>query len=481
MRVCILILLLNFVGVIAFAQDKILLTDSTVLEGKVIEISEYSLQLLVVKNDSTKNIFLPKYEISKLMFSNGLVENINPLIVKQKHIEPKKKLFLRLYLTDILTNKLSFGIERKLNNKYSIELDGFHKYAVSDNGYYVKHWGQAMNAINKGYEVRAGLARHFIIEDIDFSLSGLISYREQYFNDETFDAYFSKNGIDKGVYRISQNKKGFGLFLKLNLRPSFQNTSWEFFILPGIYAANTVNNYISYKTSDPPYNWVYDQSKIPHLNTFYMKDGFALIPYINLGYACRLKQPEKGEFRSEYNKLAKERDSLKFNRKNVITFNFSELIDGAFGLSYMRIIYKHGLNINTSLAVSNGMRCQFSNGTLLEGSWDYKLQNKQFDGSIAVNYNLSIDQQSFFFLGPQFRYARFDGYYFRPFILDKYYAFGNIGFLNRTENGLSFLVTLSAGKYFNDYINKDPNYTFTIAKPRQLNAINFSIQLGYSF
>ena len=90
MRVCILILLLNFVGVIAFAQDKILLTDSTVLEGKVIEISEYSLQLLVVKNDSTKNIFLPKYEISKLMFSNGLVENINPLIVKQKHIEPKK-------------------------------------------------------------------------------------------------------------------------------------------------------------------------------------------------------------------------------------------------------------------------------------------------------------------------------------------------------------------------------------------------------
>lgn len=480
------VFLFNFVICLLIAQDRILLRDSTIVHGKIIEVNDFSVKYFKSLSD-TVNIFdIPKSQISSLLFENGFTEQLNTIIRKPKPIEYKKKLFLRLYLTDVFTSKISLGLERKLNNKYAIELDGFHKFATDDNYNSIKKWWKTSMRISNGFEIRAGVARHFIVDDVDFSISGSVSFREHHFSNKTIDTYQLNGSEVKGEYIFSQNRKSVGLFLKFNLRPSNKNNSWEFFIMPGLYGSNTKNTYIAFRTNEYPYQWNYDRDKIPHFTSKYVRDGFAVFPYLNFGFDYRIKQPEKGELKMGYRKITQDRDSLKYGRKNVFTYNFFELIDGAFGISYMRLFYKPGLNLNTSVAISNGLRCNFSTGILVENNTNYYLTKKQYDGSIALNYNFSIDQQSFFFLGPQFRYARFDGVcYLQEFTLDKYYALGNLGFLIRSDEGFSFLFTFATGHYKNNYVKNDPiekiKQNYMVIKDQGINTLNISLQIGYSF
>jgi hypothetical protein len=178
-------------------------------------------------------------------------------------------------------------------------------------------------------------------------------------------------------------------------------------------------------------------------------------------------------------------------KKNVILLNGIEIFDGALSFSYSRISYRYATITRGAVSFGSGSDPKFSNGILTEKSKQYQMTDKPFDISAALDRNLPWDKRSFGFVGLKARMARFAGYYAANyttrynFNLHKYYVLANVGFLARGKRGLSFLMDLDIGHYFNDYQEKKEYYMYNDYFNRDadalLNSFNFSMQIGYSF
>ena len=181
-------------------------------------------------------------------------------------------------------------------------------------------------------------------------------------------------------------------------------------------------------------------------------------------------------------------DTTKFNRKNILLYNFTEYIEGAYALNYYRVFYKPKLSASCALAYGkNNSYPALSDGILIEKNRDYALSHKNIDASIGINKNFFFDyRKSFVFVGLLFRMAQFEGYYGpHLFILNKYYTYLNVGFIGRFRCGISYSTNISVGRYYNDYVKNNPidfmnkNYVRTENPP--INSFNFAMTVGYSF
>ncbi len=178
---------------------------------------------------------------------------------------------------------------------------------------------------------------------------------------------------------------------------------------------------------------------------------------------------------------------IPFKKKNIIFYNPIELTDGALGLSYIRVFVKPRLSLYSSIALNyNNNIPYYSNGILIEGNFDYRLNKKNKDATLAINYNFVKRQQSFPFIGLLFRAAEFEGSYRQyTFTLNKYYFYFNTGFVTRSAKGFSFMMNFALGRYYNDYTLNNPidhlnAYYVRTANPN-INSLIFNLQFGYTF
>ncbi|MEO6305123.1 MAG: hypothetical protein ABIP51_18335, partial [Bacteroidia bacterium] len=264
----------------------------------------------------------------------------------------------------------------------------------------------------------------------------------------------------------------------------------EFFIMPGIYGTVTKNKYNSYNNnnSGQPHFYTTNPDEMPKLTSSYMKEGFAIIPNVNFGISFVIKKQPK----DWYKKITEKRETQKYRRKNSILYNPVELLDGGLGFTYARVLYKQGLSIFAYGAYSNpNNSCLFSNGVLAEHNRNYGLRHKNSDVSLQINYNFSIRQQSFPFVGISGRTAQFEGYYYysytnsNNFTLNKYYAYVNGGYFTRAPGGFTFLANIAIGHYYDKFVINDISHLLkqqnVLPHNSTINSFNFSLQIGYSF
>jgi hypothetical protein len=291
------------------AQDTIFFRNKRAVAVRVKEINpetiKYTLfsdqiKLYNVSRDSVLKIKLidgtvefyeitvkPKPEEESELQTKAIKRHINydslPLIINS----------VRVYFTDLLYNKICFGYERMYNKKYSLDVDAFYKFLpYGQRNYYGSDWKGSLYNNSEGGELKVGASRHYYKGRRRFSLGAAISYRQQDLVNVVLDAKQDEHRPDDGVYGLTQTKKGIGLFMKFNFQFKRHRSCFEFFVTPGTYAAFTKNNYHYWKSSYsvPESAAITNQSDIPKLKTWYMKDGFAFLPYINFGLSFAIKQ-----------------------------------------------------------------------------------------------------------------------------------------------------------------------------------------------
>jgi hypothetical protein len=483
-----------------YSQDTIYFRNNSIKVGIVKEINPDTVIYNLFSNPSGPLYTTVKNDISRIKYKDGAIDvftfQVDNRPIKNVSTKPINydslpiiKNSVRFYFTDVFLNKVSLGYERMLNKKYSLDVDAFYKFPYNGYKEFYLDWKTAFYRFSEGGEVKLGVSRHFYHKARRISCGAALSYRQQIITDAAFVSE-NDNLPDVGRYNITQRKKGIGGFLKFNFQLHRNVSGIEFFIIPGIYLCKTKNEYHYWQDKyRPGQNGVVrpivtNPDEIPKLQTKYMKDGLAFLPYLNFGMSYNIKQPPKGW----YKKVIHKRDSLRFKRKNIIFYNPIELADGAIGLSYVRVFYKPALSLFSSAALPlTNHTSEFSNGILTENNFNYVLNNKVIDLSAGLNYNFIANQQSFPFIGFLFRGAQFNGNYRRNnFVLNKYYAYVNTGFVVRGEKGFSFLINLALGHYYNDYVKNNPieymNKDYVVQpKNTTINSFNFSLQFGYSF
>jgi len=181
-------------------------------------------------------------------------------------------------------------------------------------------------------------------------------------------------------------------------------------------------------------------------------------------------------------------DTTKFNKKNIILYNFAEYIEGAYALNYYRVFYKPKLSASCALAYGkNKSYPALSDGILIEKNRNYALSHKNIDASVGINKNFFFDyRKSFVFVGLLFRIAQFEGHYGpHLFTLNKYYTYLNVGFIGRFRCGISYSTNISIGRYYNDYVKNNPidymNKDYVRTENPPINSFNFAMTVGYSF
>jgi hypothetical protein len=453
-----------------FSQDTLFFRSGKKVVGKVTEINYDMINYYTYTGQDIKTFHSAlKEELTRIAYANGTSDEI---LLEEKKEKRKtdslryKKNFLRLYLSDIFS-RVGMGYEYLIKKKYALSLDAYYKFPYGPN--WTEKLPDEFYYTSEGSEVRAGLSRLSFLGGTRLAVGFLVSFREQHFSDSW---YRTSNG---GAFLISQKKRGAGVFLKFNFQFRSQASGLELFVIPGIYAMSTKNTYHAWQAHNQPV--ISNPSDIPPITAKYMKDGFSLQPYVSFGMSYIIKQPQK----DWYQKIERRRDSLNYRKRNIVCLNPIEEFDGCLGMSYWRIFYKQGLTLNAGLAINSGNSSILSNGLLLEKNANYVLDYKDWDASAGINYNFSFYQQSYFFMGTVARVAAFEGrYYYRDFLLDKCYLMGQSGFVVRGNRGLSYIVNIALGGYYNVYnadIHIRPNER---TQPYGV-AFNFSMQLGFSF
>lgn len=243
-----------------------------------------------------------------------------------------KRVFLKLNLTNVFLNQVSVGLERQLQKK-AMEVEFNYNFA-SPGG--TDQWKYNLYFNEQGVEIKPGIMYTLGTTPRTALMAGLaLSYRYSHISSQTF--VVPPGYQDQGTYRMSQTRNLAGLFLKLNYRLRYKGRGFDFFLNPGVYAGYNQNTYFDYSG---------DKNNIPHLKTWYMKDGFQVLPYINLGAAFRLvmyrsksgavdaharKSPVADFFRNRF-----EPDSA-FKTKHVFRFQLTSLLASKISVAYEHV------------------------------------------------------------------------------------------------------------------------------------------------
>jgi len=492
MKKVFLLLCINSLTSFVSAQDTIYLRSHKQIVAIIKEIDSEEIKYKLYNQPEGQQYSINKSAVQKIRYRNGMTdlfeaasvdENFNYKYLIQNKFDSIfiKKNFFRVYLTDIFLYKLSVGYERLIGKNYSFEVDAFYKYSRGGQIYaYEESWYKYLIYKSQGGELRMGVSRHFMTTLYRFSVGFSVSYRQQSFSNQLL----GKTSYPRGAWSLSQQKQGIGLFVKFNFQPWPQKTAPELFLMAGSYASFTKNQYNWFQKPDYPNTIVTDPEQIPKISSNSMKDGFAFLPFFNVGMAQVIKQPQKGW----HKKLKRERDSVQFGKKNIVLFSPLEFFDGAIGLTYIRMFYRQGISLYNSVAVGlNGSTATLSNAALVEKTLLYALKHKNFEATLGLNHNFGKIQKSFPYIGMSLRIAQFEGNYrTHDFVLNKYYVWLNTGIVCRNNWGGSLLFGLSGGHYFNDYISNNPSIyikedNFNMRSDGGFNTLGILIQLGQSF
>lgn len=294
-----------------FAQDTIFFRNKRSAAARVKEINPETIKYNLF-SDQIKLYNVSRDSVLKIKFVDGSIEfyeiTVKPEIEPENLPEVKQakkpinydslpliRNSVRFYFTDLLYNKISFGYERVHNKNYSWEVDAFYKFLpYGQRNYYGSDWKGSLYNNSEGGEIKVGVSRLYYKRSRRISLGTAISYRQQDLVNVILDAKHD-NYDDDGIYSLTQTKKGLGLFLKFNFQFKRHRSCFEFFVTPGTYATFTKNNYHSWKSSYsvPESAAITNPADIPKLKTWYMRDGFTFLPYINFGLAVVIKQKPK--------------------------------------------------------------------------------------------------------------------------------------------------------------------------------------------
>lgn len=173
-------------------------------------------------------------------------------------------------------------------------------------------------------------------------------------------------------------------------------------------------------------------------------------------------------------------------RKNCLYYNPVELIDGSFGISYVRNIWDNTFCLYLPISVGYGSP-NFTNGLLAENKWEYKMNIKNYDAAVGLNFNLGQFPYLTPHIGIMYRQAYFNGSFNwnakgNNFKLYKNYYYFTTGFRLRTTTHFSLMANLHIGFYSNYYLNTNSIAHYNILSGYKSGAsFNFSIQLGFDF
>lgn len=169
-------------------------------------------------------------------------------------------------------------------------------------------------------------------------------------------------------------------------------------------------------------------------------------------------------------------DSLKFySRANNVSLNFLNFFNLEVGLIYQRDFFKKQFNLIVPMAVGLGQpkvtQSTYFNSNVVAASSGsgFILNRKLGEIGLGINYYPSLRKQVSYFIGPVFRYMRFEGAHYANFYdkvsLTRYTAIQNAklnrycisitnGFVARTRSRLTISMFASLG--FKQDIASDP-------------------------
>lgn len=498
-----LLILLFVITMSVSAQDTLTLTNSRLVSGKIKEIGIDNIVYETKVGNKTIQKTIKQTGVAKIKYERGRVEfynqeaflsSYNYLITHTFDSGFVKKNFVRLYITDVFKQEFRIGYERLFNKYYSFEGDAMLRWRVAQNGLDLGHfqpvsypknfWCGYMMAYSEGFEIRGGVSRHFNFEKRRLSALLLLGYTQL----DMIDVLVFNGNSGWPAYSMNQKSKGPGLFIKLNYQHRPQHSGLEIFVQAGTYWLNNTNYYHWYRPYSSPFtnNTITNPDLIPTPLYTGFQQGRWVFGVFRLGIDYVIKQPRKKHADSTL-KPGYSADGF-FKRKNILFANLSAPLDGGYGVTYMRVIYKPGITLVASGNIGNNKKPFFTNASLIERTLLYRFDKKNFDYSLGVNYNLSENQKTFGYVGLSARFSQFEGtYHFvHQFTVNRYYAMMNAGFVMRSLRGISFNCNASMGHYENVYIKNNPDTyiktdNFRLRKAYGINCFLLSFGAGYSF
>ncbi len=209
-------------------------------------------------------------------------------------------------------------------------------------------------------------------------------------------------------------------------------------------------------------------------------------PQVNYTDIRQLEFDAKLERITRKQKKRESDKELTLKRKNYVCFNLFEFFDHSLGLSYSRNILKNYANIYVPVSFGYGDP-SFTNGTLNENIYEYKMNKKAVDAGLGINYNIKHFTYGTIYVGFLFRFAQFNGEFNygglhnNNFVLNRYYNFATFGYRLRTPSQFTLTFNIHAGTYKNEYVVELQGKHSLNGDPRSGSAVNLSFQLGYNF
>lgn len=202
-------------------------------------------------------------------------------------------------------------------------------------------------------------------------------------------------------------------------------------------------------------------------------------------------------------------DSLAFARaenvlkpKNLIGLNLFELLNGCIGITYMRELANHHLNI--SVPINVGFTAPEVNNIMAKGIINNKFHDvkgyvysrKIIEVGLGINYQIPSETTTTYFFGPLVDFGQYVGSFsgshygsyglainHYDFILNRWSFMGNNGFLFRPSKNVNIAVNAAIGVRFDTYLRNDPA-RYSQGKDYTLwpfNAFKFGVCMGYKF
>lgn len=193
-------------------------------------------------------------------------------------------------------------------------------------------------------------------------------------------------------------------------------------------------------------------------------------------------------------------------KKNLISINILEPLNGCFGISYLREFYNNRMNIYIPISIgytypnlNQSFKNNYYNQTLNNVS-NFTFTKKVIDIAFGLNFHTSDNKKITHFIGPLFGVSQFNGTYLErieiqsstpvfvehSFILNRNYYMINNGFLFRINKDFNVLLNMALGVKTEYYISNNPNKYSTNSgyynnNPFTSGSFNCGLHFGYKF
>ncbi len=210
------------------------------------------------------------------------------------------------------------------------------------------------------------------------------------------------------------------------------------------------------------------------------------------------KKREEAQLKYQENKKAEL--EMVLSTKNLIGLNLFELLNCCVGITYMRELAHHHLNI--CVPINIGFTAPTVNNlmvpTVIHNKYsdiqDYTYSNKTIEVGLGINFQTSSSTSTTYFVGPLVNFGQYVGSFSGSrygsyglavnrydFTMNRWSIMINNGFLFRPSKNFNIMVNVAVGERIDTYLQNDPihynnskDYTIPFA-------LKFGICMGYKF